>query len=135
VSDPFLRRFERNALVACLVMSGAALVISGGRPGSAVAVLAGGALIAVSYWALGVGVQSLGGARQSAETFNQVPPPPRPALILVKLALRYALLGLFAYVMIARFGLHPLGLLAGASSVAAAASVEACRVLMKSRER
>jgi hypothetical protein len=133
VSDPFLRRFERNALVACLVMSGAARMIFGGRP--AVAVLAGGALIGVSYWALGVGVQSLGGARQSPDGSSEAPRPRRPAQIVVKLALRYALLGVFAYVMIARFGLHPLGLLAGASSVAAAASVEACRILMKSRER
>jgi hypothetical protein len=44
---------------------------------------------------------------------------------------RYALLALLAYVMIARLRLHPLGLLAGASSVVAAAGVEALRLLMK----
>ena len=48
-----------------------------------------------------------------------------------KLALRYALLALLAYVMIARLRLHPVGLLAGASSVVAAVSVEAGRLLMK----
>ena len=52
---------------------------------------------------------------------------------LVKLVLRYALLAFLAYVMIARLRLHPIGLLAGASSVAAAASVEAVRLLTKNR--
>ena len=50
---------------------------------------------------------------------------------IVKLALRYALLGLLAYVMIARLRLHPWGLLAGASSVVAGVSLEALRLVMK----
>ena len=58
-------------------------------------------------------------------------PRPKFAWILVKLALRYALLALLAYVMIARLRLHPLGLMAGASSVVAAVSIEAVRVLLK----
>jgi hypothetical protein len=45
--------------------------------------------------------------------------------------LRYALLGFLAYVMIARLRLHPIGLLVGASSVPAAAFVEAVRLLVK----
>jgi hypothetical protein len=48
-----------------------------------------------------------------------------------KIALRYALLGLLAYVMIARLRLHPWGLLAGASSVVAGASLEAVRLALK----
>jgi ABC-type glucose/galactose transport system permease subunit len=44
-----------------------------------------------------------------------------------------ALLALLAYVMIARLRLHPLGLLAGASSFVAAASIEALRLLMKKK--
>jgi hypothetical protein len=36
-----------------------------------------------------------------------------------------------AYVMIARLSLHPIGLLAGASSVVVAASIEAVRLLLK----
>jgi hypothetical protein len=50
-----------------------------------------------------------------------------------KLVLRYALLGFLAYVMIARLRLHPMGLLVGASSVTAAAFVEAVRHLAKNR--
>ena len=44
---------------------------------------------------------------------------------------RYALLALLAYAMIARLRLHPIGLLAGASSVVAAATFEAVRQLTK----
>jgi hypothetical protein len=44
---------------------------------------------------------------------------------------RYALLGFLAYVMIARLRLPPLGLIAGASSVVAAATIEAVRLLLK----
>jgi hypothetical protein len=43
--------------------------------------------------------------------------------------LRYALLALLAYVMIARLRLHPWGLLAGASSVVAGVALEAIRQL------
>ena len=43
---------------------------------------------------------------------------------------RYALLGFGAYVMIARLRLPPLGLLAGASSIVAAVTVEAVRLLI-----
>ena len=43
------------------------------------------------------------------------------ALIIV----RYALLALAGYIMIARLRLHPIGLLAGASSIVAAVTVEA----------
>ena len=50
----------------------------------------------------------------------------------VKLAGRYALLGLGAYVMIVRLRLHAIGVLIGASSLVAAASFEAVRVLRRS---
>jgi hypothetical protein len=146
--DLFLRRFERTAIAVCLVMAGLALVIARGRPGPAVAVLAGGLLIGVSYWTIGLGVHAL------ADAFLPRPPDPdkdpdkdperdgdasnapaesRPRMgwTLSRVLLRYALLALLAYVMIARLRLHPIGLLAGASSVAAAASIEACRLLLK----
>ena len=52
--------------------------------------------------------------------------------IAVKLAGRYALLALAAYVMIVRLRLHAIGVLIGASSLVAAASFEAVRVLRRS---
>jgi hypothetical protein len=125
-------------VAACLVMAAIALVWSGGTPGPALAVLAGGLLIGLSYWTIGLGVQALtpgmpATGRDAAPESPDAPEkvPPRVRWTLARVMLRYALLGLLAYVMIARLRLHPLGLLAGASSVVAAASIEACRLLLK----
>jgi hypothetical protein len=90
-------------------------------------VLGGGLLIGISFYSLGHGVSAIavaasgGGAARRAMTGA-----------LVRLVLRYALLGFLAYVMIARLRLHPIGMLVGASSVTAAAFVEAVRHLAKS---
>jgi hypothetical protein len=125
-ADPFLRRLESTAIVACLSMAAAALLLPGQRLAAASAVLAGGALAAFSYWTIAGSVAALG--RQSPD--GGARPPSVPSIAL-KVFVRYALLLLFAYVMIARLRLPPLGLLAGASSVVAAASAEAVRVLFK----
>jgi hypothetical protein len=126
-ADPLLRRLERTAVAACLSFSLVALLAARGRPGPAVAVLGGGLLIAVSYRTIGsavgtVVVHRMGGVGA---------PPPRLVTILAKVLLRYALLTVLAYVMIARLRLHPIGLLVGASSVVAAAAVEAVRLRLK----
>jgi hypothetical protein len=128
-ADVLLRRIERTAILACLSMSVVALLLARGRPGPAIAVIAGGLLIGASYWTIGSGVSALvvlltrGGGEPAR--------PPRMLWIVAKVALRYALLGFLAYVMIARLHLHPLGLLAGASSVVSAAAIEAVRLLLK----
>jgi uncharacterized membrane protein YjgN (DUF898 family) len=75
-----------------------------------------------------MGVGALGYGKHAAAT------SPRIGRFMTKVIVRYALLVLLAYVMIARLGLHPLGLLAGASSVVAAASIEAVRLLLKKSE-
>lgn len=136
-ADVFLRRLERTAIVVCLTMAGVALVIARGRPGPAIAVLAGGLLIGVSYWTIGLGVHALADAFLPAPgdaappASEKATPAPRMGWTVSRVLLRYALLALLAYVMIARLRLHPIGLLAGASSVAAAASIEAGRLLLK----
>lgn len=126
-ADPFLRRLESTAILACIAMACVAWLFSTDRTASALAVLAGGALTGFSYWTIGGSVAALGRATAADGAAR----PPRIAWIVVKVFCRYALLLLFAYVMIARLRLPPLGLLAGASSVVAAASVEAVRVLVK----
>lgn len=113
-------------------MAGAAVVLARGRLWPAVGVIGGGLLIAVSYRTIASGVTAMvtelapGGASERAAASR-----PNFAWVLVKVALRYALLALLAYVMIARLRLHPLGLMAGASSVVAAVSIEAFRLLLK----
>ena len=127
--DASLRRIERNAVVVCLVMAGAALVIARGRPGPALGVIGGGLLVGLSYHLVKGGasafVDTLAGAPGSRLSRG------RMAWAVAKVAARYALLAVLAYVMIARLRMHPLGLLAGASSVVAAVSLEAVRVLKK----
>lgn len=83
-----------------------------------VAVVGGGLLIAISFLAITSGVDALSAGK-------------RPALALLKLTGRYALLGFLAYVMIARLRLPPLGLILGVSSFAVAAAVETVSLLRK----
>lgn len=124
--DPSFRRLGRTAVLLCALMTLAALSISGVP--AAAAVVGGGVLIGVSYFALRSGTGALVDlvSGQAGEDRVRV-----VRATMVRLVGRYALLGFLAYVMIARLRLHPLGLLAGASSVAAAAFVEAVRLLTK----
>ena len=111
MSEDLLERLQRNALVSCGVMAAAAVVIARDwRAGAAV--LGGGLLIATSFLSIRGGFD-----RRRA----------RRAVLII--AGRYALLAFLAYVMIARLRLPPLGLMAGASSIVAAALVEALRLL------
>ncbi len=132
-SDAGLRRVERTAVAWCAAVAALTVVARGGRLDVAAGVVGGGLLVGFSYWATKAWVdrlttalaatgggrddtgQSRGGRRAQAVS---------GAVLLVG---RYALLGLAAYVMMARLRLHPVGLLLGASSVAAAAAIEAVR--------
>jgi hypothetical protein len=138
VSDAFLRRLERTAIVACLAMALIAAPVAG-LYGS-LAVIGGGLLAAASYAGVAAGVTALTAAAGAMAPSPQAPAAAdsepkraqRPgAGTLAKVVLRYALLILLAYVMIARLRLHPVGVLAGASSVVAAAAFEAVRILVK----
>jgi len=114
-----LDRIQRNAIVACLVMTAIAAAIAREWTAPA-AVLGGGLLIGISFVSIRGGIDDLAARR-------------RAGFALLKIAGRYALLGFLAYVMIARLRLPPLGLIAGASSVMAAVLVEAARSLLKRR--
>ena len=126
--DALLRRIERTAILFCAAMTVAALAIAKGSPWPGIAVLAGGGLIGLSYWSIKSGVSNLVDAVAAGGDARPRAPRRRIAF---QLAGRYALLGFVAYVMIVRLRLHPLWLLAGASSIVAAVTVEAVRVLMK----
>jgi ATP synthase I subunit len=105
-----IERLRRNALIACVVMACVASVIA--RSASwGIAVAGGGLLVGISFFVISSSVNGVAADR-------------RPALLLLKVTGRYALLGFLAYVMIARLRLPPLGLILGASSFAVAALVE-----------
>ena len=130
-SEPVLHRVQTTAVAVCLAFTVLALVLSGGRLWPALSVLAGGSLAGISYWLLASGVSGvvdlmMPGAADSPGLTRR-----SRLAITAKLAGRYALLALLAYVMIARLRLHPLGLLVGASSVVAAVAIEAVRFLLK----
>jgi hypothetical protein len=131
-ADPLLRRLERTAVSFCLVAAAVALGVRGGCGDVAVGILGGGFLIGVSYWAIRSGGDALlllaGAAREDSRSAAE---RRRSAVRLgARLVGRYALLAVLAYVMIARLRLHPIGLLVGASSVVAAATIEAVRLFV-----
>ena len=131
--DSTLRSVERNAFLICAAMTAVACFVPP-RPAVALGVVGGGLLVGVSYWSLKSSVTALVDLLAARSSGMSDEPALRRANMrreIVKLTLRYALLGLLAYVMIARLRLHPWGLLAGASSVVAGVSLEAFRLVMK----
>ena len=112
--DAVLERVARRAVVISAIFTAAALVI-GGVP-AAIGVVGGAVLALMSFLLLKRGMTRVAGRAASGAV--------RGASIGL-IVVRYALLALAAYVMIARLRLHPIGLLVGASSIAAAVAVEA----------
>ena len=144
MDDPLLRRIERTAVAACLVMAGLALLAFGWR--AALGVIGGGVLAAVSYASIASGVSALtaalarispqGGVAREGGTDPEAESRARrrPGAgwrAMAKVVFRYALLVALAYVMIARLRPHPVAVLAGLSSVVVAAGIEALRIVVK----
>ena len=127
-SDVLLWRVERTAVIFCAVMAIVAAALAHGSLWPAISVLGGGLLIGTSYWSIKSG---LSGLVRAPAAHGGRPLRASRGRIALQLAGRYALLAFMAYVMIVRLRLHPLGLLAGASSIVAAVTVEAVRVLLK----
>lgn len=139
--DPAVRRFERDAIAALAGMAAIALVVRGGNPDAAVGVALGGLLVGASYGAIKSGVDLLlarraarGGEadapRPDAAGAGQAEPgpvvgvagvapgPSRIGAVLraASVLARYALLALAAYVMLARFHAHPVGVIGGVTA-------------------
>jgi hypothetical protein len=142
-ADPFIRRLERDAVIWAALATAAALAIRPDQPGLAAGIAGGGILALASLWAIRSSIDAvLSRIVPAPESQSEDAPEGKPkdadaparagAGIAVKLAGRYALLGLGAYVMIVRLRLHAIGVLIGASSLVAAASFEAVRVLRRS---
>jgi hypothetical protein len=137
--DPTLRGVERNSSLIAAALTAAACFVRP-FPDVALGVIGGALLVGFSYWSLKSGVSML--VLRMTPLRSPASPPLAPAQShqkktanlsreLAKLTLRYALLALLAYVMIARLRLHPWGLLAGASSVVAGVSLQAVLLLVK----
>ena len=112
----------RDAAVATVLMAVAALLWAPGRPRIALGVLGGGGLVGLSIWALsGLAAALMPGARPGEKR------PVSRGVLLVKFFTRHGILGLAAYVMMARLHLDPIGMLVGVTSIVIAAAIAATR--------
>jgi hypothetical protein len=121
-ADPRLRRIERRALWIFAVTLVIAAVTGGGMR-AVLGVIGGALLAAVSYRGIHAGVTALA----VAATAGSAAPPASARWALVKFVTRFAILGLIAYVMMVRLRAQPVWMLLGASSLVAAAALEAVR--------
>jgi hypothetical protein len=130
--DPFFRRLTRGAVMFCVLAAAAALALTRDwrMPGG---VIGGGALVGISLWAIRSSVDAMLAVMISGDEAAKAKARRQAAAATFRLVSRYALLGLTAYVMIARLRLHPVGLLIGASSLVASAVLETGRVLTRMR--
>jgi hypothetical protein len=115
--DPRLRQIQRNALWVSAIMIVIATAAGGFR--AALGVFGGALLVAVSYRAIHAGVDAAVLAGRGKNTRRST------VWRLVKFITRFAILGLIAYVMMVRLRAHPVWMLLGASSLVAAAALEA----------
>jgi hypothetical protein len=114
-------RLERTSALVLLAAVVVCWPVWGWRVAGGIA--GGGLLSTISYRALRRAVEALG----PPEPGHQARARPSPARVALGLIVRYALLLLAGYVIIARLRLHPLGVLLGVSAVVVAAMVEAVR--------
>ena len=137
-STQLLRRLERGALVWCALAAVGVLALAPSRTDVLLGIAGGGILAIVSFYAIRGSVDAAVRAfAPTAEPIREPIPEPAPqpatrpgmSSLVEKMAGRYALLALLAYVMIARLRLHPLGLLLGMTALAASATAEAVRSL------
>jgi ATP synthase I subunit len=118
-SSALIRRLQIGALAWTAVAIVAALIGWPSRTDVMLGIAGGGLLSFASFYAI----------RASVDALLPAAGPGRRAGAAVKLAGRYGLLALLAYVMIARLRLHPLGLMVGATALVASATAEAVRGL------
>jgi hypothetical protein len=118
-----VERVARDTAIACLVIA-AVFALWRESIGAAFAVVAGGVLIAISFWAISGMVDTLIALRSGSETGRNF-----KGFALVKFFTRHGIVAVAAYVMMVRLHLDPVGLLAGVSSLGVAVGVEALRDL------
>ena len=115
-------RIARGTAIVCVIVAAIFSMWRGVLAG--VAVIGGGALIGLVFWAIRGTVDTLILLRPSGET-GRISTP----VTLVKFFTRHGIVALAAYGMMVRLHLDPLGLLAGVSSLGVAVGVEALRDL------
>lgn len=134
--DPSLCRIQRDAAVIAVVAATLALALQRGRPGGALGVLAGAALMAFSYQAIRGGVNAI--IRTPPSATGGAPPGSRAdrrraARALAGVLARYGVIAVAAWVVLVPLRAHPLGLFAGVSAPVLAITIEAVRLVLGKR--
>jgi hypothetical protein len=140
----FLARLQRDTVIVGAIATAIAVALWPEQPQRAAGVVAGLLLVAVSYTGIRAGVDALLPVERES-TESGVPPADdaasladdhrgnsrRPSVSrgFVKFFTRHAILAAGAYVMIARFELHPVAMLAGVTAPAVAAGIEFVRIV------
>jgi hypothetical protein len=144
-SRALLARLERDTVVVGLAVAAAAFAAWPSQPQRPLGVIAWVLLVAVAYAGIRAGVDTLmpvtpalgtdsnpgGGGQDDAPSGRSGPAAVRPPAPrgFVKFFTRHAILAAGAYVMIARFELHPVAMLAGVTTPAVAAGIEFVRIV------
>jgi hypothetical protein len=118
-----IARIARDSAVACALIAAGFAIWKRNLAGP-LGVAGGGLLIGLSFWAIRGTVDALIALRSDGETGRK-----SASFTLVKFFTRHVIVALAAYGMMVRLHLDPVGLLAGVSSLGAAAAVEAFREL------
>jgi hypothetical protein len=127
--DLSLRRVERDAAIACATMAVIALALQRGAVSGALGVAGGGALMAFSFRAIRGGVDAMVGRVAPAQGDGQARPQAgRIGWAVLRFVLRYVVIGVAAWVLLAKLRAHPVGLIAGVTAPVVALTVEAVRL-------
>ena len=125
--DASLRRVQRDAAIICLALAALAVVMMRGRPEGALGVLAGGALMAVSYAAIKGGVDAALGRKGKGAASRAA------AWAAFRFIARYGVMAVLAWAVLVPLHANPLGVFAGVSAPVLAIGIEAIRLVHRRR--
>jgi hypothetical protein len=125
-----VERIARDTAISCVILA-AAFALWRRDLAVLLAVLGGGLLIGLSFWAIRGAVDTITDVSRRRAKGGEARETRRisTGFVLVKFFTRHGILALAAYGMMVRLHLDPVGLLAGVSSLGVAVAIEALRDL------
>jgi hypothetical protein len=124
-TDASLRRVQRDGVLICAATACLSLLVAHGRPAGALGVLAGGALMAVSFLAIRGGVD--------AALKRRRPGPGGWAAF--RFIARLGVIAVLSWAVLVPLRTDPLGVFAGVTAPVLAIGIEAVRLTRRGRGR